>query len=281
MLETSRVQPSRGPGLCLFCLSADQPFGSVEHVISEALGNDNLILPRGVVCDRCNNGTLSGLDGKLLSFPPIQLMRVVRQLRSKAGKPPIARFSNGKLVSHDGNQIVVESDSVHLMAGSRPNSNRISAEMANLDGRHVEAVSRALLKSALECAHIDRGYDEVISPEWDDVRSAVLHGGYSGYVAIPVDAAPGTGPLQLQYGVGVQARNGYRLWVNLNVYGIRLHTVLGHSIPTGVVPAVMQILAFPHEGRYGGDLRIEAEFDYRERTTLPADDPSLPDFLRP
>jgi len=34
----------------------------VEHIVSEALGNVTLILPPGVVCDRCNHGTLSRLD---------------------------------------------------------------------------------------------------------------------------------------------------------------------------------------------------------------------------
>ena len=195
-------QPSRDPGLCLFCLADGQLSKSVEHIVSEALGNDTLILPAGVVCDRCNNGILSQLDERLLAFPPIQMMQVVRQLPSKAGQLPSARFSNGKLVSHEGNQIVVQSDSVRFMQGSGPNSMRTSAQMANLHGRQVETVSRSMLKSALECAYIDLGYDKVISPEWDDVRAGVVHGGYQGYVAIAMQAEPGTGPLQLRYQPG-------------------------------------------------------------------------------
>jgi hypothetical protein len=278
-------QPARGPGLCLFCLEREQLSKSVEHIVSEALGNDTLILPPGVVCDRCNSGTLSRIDEKLLSFPPIQMMRVMRQLPSKAGKPPTGRFSNGRILSHEGNQIVVDSSSIRFMQGSGPNTNRITAQMANLDGRHVEAVSRSLLKSALECAYLDLGYDAVISSEWDDVRSAIISGGYHGYVALPVPAAPGTDPLQVQYKPGLPERNGFRLFVQLNVYGIRLITVLGHSLPTcqltnAAEENVAQVLAFPHEGRYGGDLSIDVEFTYGSVMTFAADDPSLPDFLR-
>ena len=278
-------QPVRGPGLCLFCLEGGQLSKSVEHIVSEALGNLTLILPAGVVCDRCNHGTLSRLDEQLLSFPPVQMMRIMRQLPSKPGKPPAGRFSNGKILSHEGNQIVVDSNSVRFMHGSGPNTNRISAQMANLDGRHAEAVSRSLLKSALECAYLDLGYDVVISAEWDDVRSAIVDGGYQGYVALPLQAAPGTDPLQLQYRPGVPERNGFRLFVQLNVYGIRLITVFGHSLPTGHLTnaaqeKVAQVLAFPHEGRYGGDLSIDVEFTYGSVKTLAADDPRLPDFLR-
>jgi hypothetical protein len=172
------------------------------------------------------------------------------------------------------------------MEGSGPNTNRISAQMANLDGRHVEAVSRSLLKSALECAYLDLGYDEVIAPEWDDVRSAVIDGGYSGYVALPTQAEPGTDPLQLQYRPGSPERNGFRLFVQLNVYGFRIITVLGHSLTTCQLTTptqetLAQVLAFPHEGRYGGDLSIDVELTYGSVTTFTTDDPALPDFLRP
>src|SRR5690348_9682956 len=106
---------ARAPGLCLFCLKGGQLSKSEEHILSEALGNDTLILPPGVVCDGCNHGTLSRIDEQLLSFPPVQMMRIMRQLPSKAGKPPTGRFSNGKIVSHGRNQIVVDSSSVRFM----------------------------------------------------------------------------------------------------------------------------------------------------------------------
>lgn len=47
---------------CLYCLREDRAFTSVEHVIPEGMGNKEIVLPVGVVCDKCNNGELSKLD---------------------------------------------------------------------------------------------------------------------------------------------------------------------------------------------------------------------------
>jgi len=39
---------------CIICLQDDQA-PSVEHIVPRALGNIHYILPKGVVCQRCNN----------------------------------------------------------------------------------------------------------------------------------------------------------------------------------------------------------------------------------
>lgn len=40
---------------CIFCGPAGTKFSSVEHIVPESLGNKSYILPKGVVCDECNN----------------------------------------------------------------------------------------------------------------------------------------------------------------------------------------------------------------------------------
>jgi len=77
----------------------------------------------------------------------------------------------------------------------------------------------------------------------------------------------------------LEQREG-RVIVQLNVYGIRLITVFVHSLPTCQLTNAAQVLAFPHEGRYGGGLRIDRELTYGSVKTFAADDRSLPDFLR-
>lgn len=39
---------------CLFCKRDSSTSRSVEHVIPESLGNKEYVLPRGMVCDKCN-----------------------------------------------------------------------------------------------------------------------------------------------------------------------------------------------------------------------------------
>lgn len=39
---------------CIFCKDSSDNSTSVEHIIPESLGNKD-ILPKGIVCDSCNN----------------------------------------------------------------------------------------------------------------------------------------------------------------------------------------------------------------------------------
>jgi hypothetical protein len=40
---------------CVFCKCDSEDSKSVEHVIPESLGSKTIVLPRGLVCDKCNN----------------------------------------------------------------------------------------------------------------------------------------------------------------------------------------------------------------------------------
>lgn len=82
---------------CIYCLSSAGTFTSEEHVFPEGLGNDEIVLPLGIVCDRCNNGHLAQLDHALLSFPPIAFLAVQFVPHTKEGKLPAANFQNLKM----------------------------------------------------------------------------------------------------------------------------------------------------------------------------------------
>jgi hypothetical protein len=86
---------------CLFCLKSDGGFTSREHALPESLGNQDLILPPGVVCDRCNTTTLSELDQLLCDFFPIKMRRTMLGIESKAGKVPTTKVMTGS-VEHIG-----------------------------------------------------------------------------------------------------------------------------------------------------------------------------------
>jgi len=82
---------------CLFCKRKDGGFTTQEHIFPESLGNTELVLPPGVVCDRCNNEKLSTLDQTICDFMPISLRRTMLGIPSKAGKIPGFRFSEGTI----------------------------------------------------------------------------------------------------------------------------------------------------------------------------------------
>jgi hypothetical protein len=62
---------------CIYCLQITGSFESEEHIFPESLGNKDLILGRGYVCDRCNNGILAVLDNALMKFEPIAFLQVL------------------------------------------------------------------------------------------------------------------------------------------------------------------------------------------------------------
>jgi transposase len=71
---------------CLFCRDGGGPFTSVEHIFAESLDNKDLILPKGIVCDPCNNGKLSELDRAIVDFMPIATRRTVLGVTNEEGR---------------------------------------------------------------------------------------------------------------------------------------------------------------------------------------------------
>jgi len=73
---------------CLFCKSDSSASRSVEHIIPESLGNTRSILPRGVVCDRCNNYFARKVEAPFLESPGIRNLRFYQGLENKRGRVP-------------------------------------------------------------------------------------------------------------------------------------------------------------------------------------------------
>ena len=73
---------------CIFCKSDSSDSRSIEHIIPEALGNTDHTLPRGVVCDKCNNYFTRKLEGPLLASTWFRHARARQQVPSKRGLIP-------------------------------------------------------------------------------------------------------------------------------------------------------------------------------------------------
>jgi len=71
---------------CLFC-KGEGPFTKPEHVIPEAMGNDDLIL-RDAVCDGCNQYFGSKVESFVLEKTPIAFWRTFLGIRKKRGELP-------------------------------------------------------------------------------------------------------------------------------------------------------------------------------------------------
>lgn len=76
---------------CLFCCS-EGPYNTVEHIIPESIGNEELIL-RNEVCDSCQSYFGSEVEQFVLSKTPIGFWRVLLGVPTKKGKLPKIDFT--------------------------------------------------------------------------------------------------------------------------------------------------------------------------------------------
>lgn len=172
---------------CLFCLGGEQ-FTSEEHVWPESLGNVDVILPPGVVCDDCNNDRLAPLDAALIEFPPVAESLVIKGVKNKGrGKP-------GRVVEREFSTVglfpTTAADGTHSVyfrqatTDTLPSEGRLKYHLTEfLSEREFSRVARAILKIGLELMALQEGKEAAMVTALDPVRRAVLEG-YSGMLAI-------------------------------------------------------------------------------------------------
>ncbi len=72
---------------CIFCLEESENFNTVEHIISQSLGNTDDIL-RNAVCDKCQNYLGKEVENFVLSKTPFAFWRTIYGTKSKKRKEP-------------------------------------------------------------------------------------------------------------------------------------------------------------------------------------------------
>jgi hypothetical protein len=238
---------------CLFCRRGDGGFIGREHVFPESLGNTEIVLPSGVVCDRCNNGVLSELDQVICEFMPVAVRRTILGIRSKAGKIPAFRFCEGT-VEHvpgtdgaDPNLILNSHTSPGMLRETgRLSGGRLSLEWKGSGGRrmtprYASQLSRGLLKSALECSWIDHG-KIMLEPRFDHIRAAVLGEPRDGLFVMLNTADPSSGKVSLTYELMPYDDDTWRMVVWADYYGVFLGTDSRLSCPVRALPEDQGIL---------------------------------------
>ena len=80
------MAPKAVPYQCIWCLKdpSSATFSSESHVLPECIGNiDKQVLPKGVVCDECNNCFSGELEDRLIKEPILSTLVAVLGLRDK------------------------------------------------------------------------------------------------------------------------------------------------------------------------------------------------------
>jgi hypothetical protein len=153
---------------CLFCGNENGAFAKEEHIIPFTLGNsirsglvtEELVVPPGEVCDKCNGRRLSPRD------------------RALANWGPVSAFRSLALVPNRKRRLVDAVDETQWEVSLDPNDPRLftlTTVVATGSDTCREDVARALCKIALETRWLDDPAD-ARATRWDPVADAALGG---------------------------------------------------------------------------------------------------------
>lgn len=73
---------------CIFCKHSSYASNSVEHIIPQSLGNKSHVLPKGIVCDSCNNYFAVKVERQVLQLSYFVSMRGRNTIKNKKRKIP-------------------------------------------------------------------------------------------------------------------------------------------------------------------------------------------------
>lgn len=210
---------------CLYCGRKDGKFSSVEHVVPESMGNKELILPKGIVCDRCNNGILAQLDKYILNYGPIKFMLVYFRVPNKAGKYTEAKFGNMKMyVTKTGMHVDVDGLSAkHYAEEPIQPDKSVKFKLRMKDKKDTPAtrkkLARALYKIALGAVC---RYDSTLaySDRFDEARDIILgKKDFSGYFIQFSNKPVGTGSVHHQFLESKDGGKNIMIFI-INLFGL-------------------------------------------------------------
>lgn len=162
--------------MCIICKDHKGTFSSIEHIFPEALGNTELILEKGLVCDDCNNKLLSQLDDNLVNFSPVAFLRVQFVPFTKEGKHPFANFQNMDIKKTRSNRIDVRAkDKSAKFSKEQIKGDLYKFNFSFTGGRFDDKkLIRSLMKIAYEAVVREKGRDYVFQNRYDNARKLIL-----------------------------------------------------------------------------------------------------------
>lgn len=163
---------------CIFCRSDASSSNSVEHIVPESLGNEEHILPKGVVCDTCNNYFARKIEGPLLETSYLKYARSTMGVPNKRGYvPPVIG-----VIPRLRKKVDVWLNGPHLHIGAKKEEDLRQIDEAILSGRinsvflpvpteiDKRLMSRFLGKVAIEALasrliHVEGWREEILGVE--------------------------------------------------------------------------------------------------------------------
>ncbi len=136
-------------------------------------------MPKGYVCDKCNNEVLSGLDSALLKFEPIAFLQVLFVPYTKGGKLPEANFQNIFLKRANPRKIVITpKDKTGRIKNKKHLGDNWYSFNIETRGKQFNSklLGRALYKIALGMVALSQGHGQACSRKYDTAREFIRNG---------------------------------------------------------------------------------------------------------
>jgi hypothetical protein len=149
---------------CIYCLKDSSTSVGRAHVVPEAVGRNNLVLPVGAVCDSCNQ-YLGRLDSTLAKHPLVSLGAQLLRIHGKGGKVRRVIGTVAQEESEHAVSIPVKAESVQTRDGTEW---RVTP-LVDRDFRDYE-FRRALHHVALNTIAYRDGAGYACEPVFDAVR---------------------------------------------------------------------------------------------------------------
>lgn len=163
---------------CIYCLTEDGSFKSEEHIYPESLGNTEIILPPGHVCDKCNNGILSDLDNNLVEHDAISFLRVLYvPYNTKTGKLLKARYQNLTIEKKHPRGIFIKQPSASQKGFNvKENKYHVKINLTTIGRKKFDPqlLGRSLYNIALGIICRSNGSQMALDKRYDRAREFIL-----------------------------------------------------------------------------------------------------------
>jgi hypothetical protein len=195
--EADQADANTRVGQCIYCLSSNDTFRSEEHVFPEGLGNDSAVLPKGFVCENCNNGVLSERDSYLLKFEPVAFCVVQYVPYTKSGQLPKANFQNMTIEkAHPRHIRITAKDKTGGISNKQELGDGWFSWNLNFRGKvfDPERLGRSLYKIGLGFVALDQGQEAALSNRFNLARDYIMgRSGFPNYMLMSTNVHPHPG----------------------------------------------------------------------------------------
>lgn len=160
--------------ICIFCKQDSTYSKSVEHIIPESLGNTKNVLPKGIVCDGCNDYFGRKVEKEVLSLSFFSQLRARNVIPSKKNRIPAEKLLvyHPEVESDEHESLLIRGMRINILSTPWPIATKIvSSPVSNIivesTGFNNPPADNILVARFLAKIAVEILTQNVIESKWD------------------------------------------------------------------------------------------------------------------